>query len=61
MFMTVCSTCGRRLNIPVRHLGAEVLCTHCGRHFLALTPPTSVPRDRDPLIARADAILALLE
>jgi predicted RNA-binding Zn-ribbon protein involved in translation (DUF1610 family) len=59
-FMTVCTTCGRRLNVAVTHLGGEVQCPHCGRHFYAVTAPANNRRIYDHLIARADAILAKL-
>jgi hypothetical protein len=59
-FMTICTTCGRRLNVAVTHLGGQVQCPHCGRHFYAVTAPANNRVVHDPLIARADAILARL-
>lgn len=34
-FLRPCPTCGRRLEIQVRHLGRTVLCPHCRAAFLA--------------------------
>jgi len=34
-FLRPCPTCGRRLEIQIRHLGQTVLCPHCRAAFLA--------------------------
>jgi hypothetical protein len=63
-FHQSCPTCGRRLLIPIKHLGGRVFCSHCRRRFVA----RDVSQDRGDAVdvggstfRRAEQLLALLE
>ncbi|TWT90347.1 hypothetical protein Mal64_07360 [Pseudobythopirellula maris] len=60
-FMTPCDTCGRRLQVGVNQLGAEVACPHCGGRFRAVEADASQSLDDEPLLARADRLLETVE
>jgi hypothetical protein len=63
-FQQPCPTCGRRLLIPVKHLGKEVFCGHCRRAFVARdglqVRDADEPADHS-ILQRADRLLARLD
>jgi len=63
-FQQPCPACGRRLLVPVRHLGQRVFCSHCGRRFVARDPAQQTWKtgeENGSLLDRAERLLACLE
>ena len=52
-FLKQCPSCGRRLEIKVRHLGKTVQCTHCRSTFTAENSPSPSDSTRELLIDQA--------
>ena len=62
-FFQPCPTCGRHLQVRVRHLGKMVTCRHCGGEFRAEDPEhqdLGAP-PRISLLQRADELLGQAE
>lgn len=58
-FTTGCSVCGRRILVPIEHLGRKVACAHCGCQFIA-ADPESLAEDGSSALNKADRCLARL-
>jgi predicted RNA-binding Zn-ribbon protein involved in translation (DUF1610 family) len=60
-FETECSTCGRKLQVRVEHLGKTVLCPQCHSEFVADDPIMSQKKSiqRISILERADQLLSL--
>lgn len=56
-FNTECSVCGRRLLVPIDHLGRLLACGHCGCRFIAADPASHAELSPS-LPERADQQLA---
>jgi hypothetical protein len=57
-FTRSCPTCGRSLDIPVDHIGRQVMCSHCHAEFRA-TLESEGPNDFEhALEQRIDRLLA---
>ncbi len=59
-FIQGCPTCGRRSQIRVKYLGKNVVCQHCGGHFLAADPANvrcDTVDDEETALHRADELL----
>jgi transposase-like protein len=52
-FLKQCPSCGRRLEIKVRHLGKAVQCTHCRSTFTAENPSSPLGSSQENLIDQA--------
>lgn len=59
-YVQECPTCGRNLQIRVRHLGKEVICQHCSAPFEACDPGSEAyppMKSGLALLDRADELL----
>jgi hypothetical protein len=61
-YVQACPICGRPLEICVEYLGKQVVCDHCGGHFVAQDPEnrsSMAAAEPDPMLRRADELLAI--
>jgi hypothetical protein len=63
-YLQNCPVCGRPLEIPVEYRGRALNCRHCGGHFNAIDPASSIfaaQNSSSALLRRAEQLIKLSE
>jgi hypothetical protein len=63
-YLQNCPVCGRPLEIPVEYRGRALNCRHCGGHFHAIDPASSIfaaQNSSSAILRRAEQLLKLSE